>query len=126
VTYRDKDIAMSAQSVKPSLTPAELVGEYFIENRNRLLEIAAFLDRVDRLDPAAADRDYRMKAFAEALAVLGSPSADRVATIHTILSDPTVEPKPALDRKGALGAYDRWSSERSGAGRRGPASGANL
>jgi hypothetical protein len=34
-----------------------------------------------------------------------------VARIHTLLSDPTVEPKRALDRKGALGAYDRWNEE---------------
>lgn len=100
---------MSVQAVKPPLTPTELVDEYFIENRNRLLEIAAFLDRVDRIDPAVAGRDYRMRAFSEALAVLGAGTGDRVATIHTLLSDPTVEPKPALDRKGALGAYDRWN-----------------
>ena len=30
----------------------ELADEYFIENRNRLLEIAAFLDRLDRADPS--------------------------------------------------------------------------
>ena len=31
-----------------SLNAAELTDEYFIENRNRILEIAAFLDRLDR------------------------------------------------------------------------------
>ena len=49
----------------------ELVDEYFIENRTRLLEIAAFLDRLDRADPSYAGRDFRMQAFAEALAGLG-------------------------------------------------------
>ena len=34
------------------LTATQLVDEYFIENRNRLIEIAAFLDRLDRADPA--------------------------------------------------------------------------
>ena len=32
------------------LSPQALVDEYFIENRTRLLEIAAFLDRLDRAE----------------------------------------------------------------------------
>ena len=43
---------------------------YFIENRTKVLEIAAFLDRLDRADPSYASRDFRMKAFTEALAGL--------------------------------------------------------
>ena len=100
-------------SVTPSpspLSPKELVDEYFIENRTKLLEIAAFLDRVDRADASYAGRDFRMKAFAEALAGLGR-SASRVDYIQQLLSDPREVPLDALDRKSALGAYDRWSGE---------------
>jgi hypothetical protein len=92
------------------LTATQLVDEYFIENRNRLLEIAAFLDRLDRTDPACASADFRMKAFAEGLHALSAPG-DRLTRIQHILSDPTTGPLEALDRKGALGAYDRWKQE---------------
>jgi hypothetical protein len=99
---------VKAQPQKTPLTGAEIVDEYFIENRTRLLEIAAFLDRVDRVDPAVASRDFRMKVFAEAVQALAS-SADRLMQIQMLLSDPTVEPLDRLDRKSALGAFDRSS-----------------
>ena len=96
-------MAMDSQS---PLTPKEVVDEYFIENRTRLLEIAAFLDRLDRAGPGYAGRDFRMQAFAEALAAIGG-GAGRLERIQHILSDPTTEPLGALDRKSAFGAYDR-------------------
>jgi hypothetical protein len=89
----------------PPLSGTQIVDEYFIENRTRLLEIAAFLDRLDRMDPAVADRDFRMKAFAEAIDALGS-SSDRLLRIQMLLSDPTTEPLDRLDRKSAIGAFD--------------------
>jgi hypothetical protein len=93
------------------LSPKELLDEYFVENRNRLLEVAAFLDRVDRADPTRSTNDFRIKAFAAALASLSEPSANHVTQIQMLLSDPTQEPIDALDRKSAIGAYDRWSQE---------------
>jgi hypothetical protein len=89
----------------------ELTDEYFIENRNRLLEIAAFLDRLDRADPGRGRSDFRIRAFREALTMLAGPSPDYVARIQALLSDPRSEPIPTLDRKSALGAYDRWQTE---------------
>ena len=59
-------------SAPSPLTPREVVDEYFIENRTRLLEIAAFLDRLDRADPSYAGRDFRMQAFTEALAAVSA------------------------------------------------------
>jgi hypothetical protein len=47
-----------------------------------------------------------MKAFGEAVATL--TGSDRLDRIQMLLSDPTVEPLGALDRKSAIGAYDRW------------------
>ena len=55
----------------------QLVDEYFIENRTRLLEIAAFLDRLDRADPASAATDFRMQAFTEAVDALVGPGRAR-------------------------------------------------
>ena len=88
------------------LSAREVVDEYFIENRTRLLEIAAFLDRLDRADPDYAPGDFRMQALAEALAATAG-GAGRLERIQMIFSDPTTEPLPALDRKSAYGAYDR-------------------
>lgn len=102
---------MSSSQPHPSpLSPAELVDEYFIENRNHLVEVAAFLDRLDRADPGIARADYRVRALAEAIAILAGESSTRVQDIQMVLSDPRTDPLPALDRKGAVGAWDRWSA----------------
>ena len=90
------------------LSAKEIVDEYFIENRTRLLEIAAFLDRLDRTDPGYAAQDFRVKVFVEALSALAD-GGDRLDRVQVLFSDPTTEPLAALDRKSALGAYDRWS-----------------
>lgn len=97
---------MTHSTPHPSpLSGTQLVDEYFIENRNRLIEVAAFLDRLDRVDPAAR-RDFRVRALAAAIAVLASDSTTRVQDIQVLMSDPRTDPLPALDRKGAVGAYD--------------------
>jgi hypothetical protein len=98
-------------TTRSPLTPRELVDEYFIENRTRLLEIAAFLDRLDRSDAAYAREDFRMKAFTEALTRVAE-GGDRLDRLQMLFSDPTTEPLEALDRKSAHGAYDRWGGGR--------------
>ena len=94
------------------LTTTELIDEYFIENRNRLLELAAFLDRVERSGGPAVSNDFRMQVFREGVAALSGTGADRLTRIQMLLSDPSTEPLPALDRKGAVGAYDRSKESR--------------
>lgn len=101
---------MTARSRTSPMTPGELVDEYFIENRTRLLEIAAFLDRLDRYDPASGAGDFRVTAFKDAVALLGSPS-DRVMQVQRLLSDPTTAPLTSLDRKSAVGAFDPGHTE---------------
>ena len=93
-------------NTRSPLSARELVDEYFIENRTRLLEIAAFLDRLARADPGYAATDFRMQAFHDALALLNAPT-ERLDRIQMLLSDPTTGPLPSLDRKSAIGAYDR-------------------
>jgi hypothetical protein len=93
-------------NTRSPLSAKALVDEYFIENRTRLLELAAFLDRVDHADPSYAAQDFRLKALTESVGMLGKP--DRLDRIQMLLSDPTTEPLGALDRKSAIGAYDRW------------------
>jgi hypothetical protein len=103
---------MSGQPYQSPLSPVELVDEYFIENRNRIIEVAAFLDRLDRADPSVATSDYRVRALADAIGVLSSTSPSRVQDIQLLLSDPTTDPRPALDRKGAVGAWEHPEGDR--------------
>jgi hypothetical protein len=95
------------------MTRGQLIDEYFIENRTKLLDLAAFLDRLDRApedgprpQPAAA-LDFRMQAFHDALRVLCSETPSRITEVQMIFSDPTTEPLEKLDQKSARGAYDR-------------------
>lgn len=101
-------------SVEPGTCPMtgkELVDAFFIENRTRLLEVAAFLDRLDRsVEPASAE-DFRMRAFRAALQVLAHGEGGRVLDIQLIFSDPTTEPLAALDQKSANGAWGADTAE---------------
>lgn len=99
---------MSASPVPSPKTGRALVDEYFIENRTRVLEVAAFLDRLDRSGDDRRDRDFRIHALREALVVLAGDAASRVERIQMLFSDPTTEPLEQLDQKSARGAYDRW------------------
>ena len=105
---------MQAAVITSPKTGRELVDEYFIENRTRLLEIAAYLDRLDRTDATLAQKDYRARAFQEAIALLSAPGDEggpqtRVQRIQMLFSDPTTTPQEQLDVKSARGAYDRWN-----------------
>jgi hypothetical protein len=92
--------------MKSPLTTTQIVDEYFIENRHRLLDIAAFLDRLERsADGQDAGADFRVRAFRSALEILVDGLDDRARRVHMIFSDPTNEPRAALDRKAAYGAY---------------------
>lgn len=97
---------MASSAIPLPRSSTELVSEYFLENRHRVLEIAAFLDRLDRAGDTAHETDFRMRAFREALRVLAEPGESRAVRIQMIFSDPTTEPKAALDQQAARGAYD--------------------
>ena len=90
----------------------ELIDEYFIETRHRVIEIAAYLDRLDRSGDAATTADFRSRALTQALAVLCDGSYPRAERIQMIFSDPTVEPRAELDQKAAKGAYDPGEESR--------------
>jgi hypothetical protein len=83
-----------------------IVDEYFTENRHRLIELAAFFDRMDRAgDGASPTDDFRIAALRRAIPMLLQPGPQRVKRIQLLLSDPTDEPRANLDRKAAYGAY---------------------
>jgi hypothetical protein len=87
------------------MTEQKLLDEYFIENRTRLLEIAAFLDRLDRTQERGSSLDFRMRAFFQALEILSRTAENRTEQIQMLFSDPTTEPLEALNQKSARGAY---------------------
>ncbi len=73
-----------------------------MENRAKLIDIAAFLDRVER---AQGDADFRLASFKEAMTCLGDGSPQRAKNVLLSLSDPTAEPIDKAPGKGAVGAW---------------------
>ena len=73
-----------------------------MDARSKLIDLAAFLDRVDRAEGPA---DFRLPALRTAIEVLGQPSPGRAAGVLRSLSDPTLEPIPAATMQGACGAW---------------------
>lgn len=84
------------------MTREQVLDLYFMDARSKLIDLAAFLDRVER---ATGEDDFRMKALREALKHLGSGSREKAKEVLLTLSDPTVEPIPAATTKAACGAY---------------------
>ncbi|MFL3666676.1 MAG: hypothetical protein ACJ06V_08855 [Verrucomicrobiota bacterium] len=75
---------------------------YFLDARARLIDIAAFMDRVDRAD---GGDDFRYDAFRTALKALESEKQDRARKVLLAFSDPTEEPIPEATTKAACGAW---------------------
>lgn len=82
----------------------EMLDLYFMDARSKLIDIAAFLDRLDRSEGEA---DFRLAAFREALKELASDQPLRAKNVLLSLSDPTEEPIAAAPGKGAVGAWPR-------------------
>jgi hypothetical protein len=97
---------MGAYPGTSPLTQRELIAEYFMEHRVQVLELAAFLDRLDRAREIDAVDDFRLRSLRAALAVLVDGAGDRVQRVQMIFSDPRSELLDVLDTKSAKGAYD--------------------
>lgn len=91
---------MPVPTSSPAPTATVLVD--FVAVRAQLLEVAAFLDRVER--HGAAD-DFRCAALREAARVLVDGQPERARRILERLSDPTTEPLVVSDGKAAHGAW---------------------
>jgi hypothetical protein len=87
------------------MTRQEVLDLYFMDARSKLIDLAAFLDRIDR---AKGDADFRLAALKEALTMLQEDKAERVKSVLMSLSDQTVEPVAKAPGKGACGA---WAGE---------------
>jgi hypothetical protein len=84
------------------MTRQQVLDLYFMENRAKLIDLAAFLDRVDRADGEA---DFRLEAFKQAMRELGGRQPERAKKVLLALSDPTTEPIERAPGKGAAGAW---------------------
>jgi hypothetical protein len=79
----------------------ELLDLQFIDARHKLLDLAAFLDRIDR---HPGNDDFRITALKNALPILLSDRSDRARAILDALSDQSTEPIPQAAFQGAFGA----------------------
>ena len=78
---------------------------YFMEHRAKLLDVAAFLDRLDRAQPTSDAVDFRETALKQAVRILIDGQPHRTSRILDLLSDESTElPQSAHGMKGASGA----------------------
>lgn len=89
----------------PPASRERIVDLYFLEHRAKLIDIAAFLDRVERAAPESGSDDFRMTAYRAALEILTDDRPDKARRVLDLFSDPTEDPIPAAGTKGATGAW---------------------
>ena len=80
----------------------QLLDLYFLDARARLIDLAAFFDRLDR---AEGETDFRLTALKTALTHLSHNEPKRAEQILLSLSDPTRDPIPTATTKAACGAW---------------------
>jgi hypothetical protein len=84
------------------MTREQVLDLYFMDARSKLLDLAAFMDRIER---AEGIEDFRMKSFRAALADLTTDQQQKAKQVLLTLSDPTTEPIAAATTKAACGAW---------------------
>ena len=84
------------------MTRQQVLDLYFMDARSKLIDLAAFIDRVER---AEGPEDFRMNAFREALKELGKKNRAKARQVLLAFSDPTATPIPKATGKGAVGAW---------------------
>ena len=86
------------------MSAAPLVDLQFIDARARVIDVAAFLDRMERHGQAD---DYRVQELKRALLEVLKEEPGRARRVLEALSDASVEPIPAAIIQGAFGAPRR-------------------
>jgi hypothetical protein len=74
---------------------------YFLDARHKLIDLAAFLDRVDR---ASGPDDFRLQTFRAALTGLSGKKRQKAKNVLLAFSDLTTKPVEKAGMKGAVGA----------------------
>lgn len=83
-------------------TRQQWIDLYFLEARHKLIDIAAFLDRVGR---TAGPDDFRLAALRAALRAVADGQPGLAERVLMIFSDPTTDPVPCATTKAASGAW---------------------
>lgn len=73
-----------------------------MDSRSKLIDLAAFLDRVQK---AGQDGDFRVQALKNALTLLSQDKPQRAKDVLLSFSDPSVEPIAQATMQGAIGAF---------------------
>jgi hypothetical protein len=84
------------------MTRQQVLDLYFMDARSKLIDLAAFIDRVERAD---GSEDFRMAAFRDAISELSKPGTGRAEKVLLKFSDPTAEPIANATVKAASGAW---------------------
>jgi hypothetical protein len=84
------------------MTKQKVLDLYFLDARHKLIELAAFLDRIERAD---GKDDFRLKAFRTALGELSNGKKEKAKNVLLDFSDLTIEPIAKAEGKGAVGAF---------------------
>jgi len=97
---------MIKEKIRGTSTAKEVIDRYFLENRAKLIDLAAFLDRIDRAGVSVAhESDYRLRALFSALDILTDGKNNRARRVLEVFSDGSIElPQSAHGAKGATGA----------------------
>lgn len=98
---------MQQSRIVSPLSQQDLIDEYFMEQRARIMDVAAFLDRLDRAAEQNGNDDFRLVAMRNALHELTGDDAGRVERVQMIFSDQNTDLLDELDRKAAYGASVR-------------------
>ncbi len=86
------------------MTRQQILDLYFLDARHKLIELAAFLDRVERAD---GKDDFRLISFRTALTKLSGNQKEKAKKVLLAFSDPTTKPIAKATSKGAVGAFSK-------------------
>jgi len=89
----------------PDWTPpatVNLVDLGFMDSRSKLIDLAAFLDRVQR---AGQEGDFRVQALKNAIQLLSLNEPKRAQEVLLSFSDPSTQPIEKATMQGAIGAF---------------------
>lgn len=82
----------------------QILDLYFLDARHKLVELAAFLDRVER---AKGREDFRLESFRSALTRLNGKTKNKAKRVLLAFSDPTTKPIAKATTQGAVGAFSK-------------------
>jgi hypothetical protein len=81
----------------------DILDLHFMDARCKLIDLAAFLDRIERHD---GEPDFRLDAFKKAIPILLSEDHGRAKAMLEAFSDHSTEPASTASTQGAAGAPD--------------------